>query len=106
MNNGNNYLIPANSKKSQLILGIFNMVDLIVFISGVGFSVLLLLLIKSDSLGVMLGLASPAIVSAFLIAPIPNYHNIATIIKEIYTFYTSRRNFAWKGWCYKDEIEK
>jgi hypothetical protein len=97
MNNGNNYLIPANSKKSQLILGIFNMVDLIVFISGVGFSVLLLLLIKSDNLGVMLGLASPAIVSAFLIAPIPNYHNVMTLIGNIWRFFTGRKKYYWRG---------
>ena len=74
----NSYLIPANTKKSQLILGIFNMVDLIVFISGVGFSVLLLLLIKSDNLGVMLGLASPAIVSAFLMWRDEDQYSIAS----------------------------
>ena len=26
-----NYLIPANSKKSMLILGVFNYIDLIIF---------------------------------------------------------------------------
>ena len=42
----NNYLIPANSKKSQLILGVFNMVDLTVFLTGLGITVFLLLIIK------------------------------------------------------------
>ena len=102
MNNGNSYLIPANSKKSQLILGIFNTVDLIVFISGVGFSVLLLLLIKSDNIAVMLGLASPAIVSAFLIAPIPNYHNVMTLIGNIWRFFSGRKKYYWRGWCVRN----
>ena len=106
MNHNNNYLIPANSKKSQLILGIFNTVDLIVFISGVGFSVLLLLLIKSDNLVVMLGLASPAIVAAFLIAPIPNYHNVMTLIGNIWRFFSGRKKYYWRGWCAKDEFRK
>jgi len=30
----NNYLIPANTKKSQLILGFFTKTDLIIFIVG------------------------------------------------------------------------
>ena len=82
----NNYLIPANSKKSQLILGFFTPIDLIVFIVGVSFSVLLLLLIKSDNMAVMLLLASPALVATFLVAPVPNYHNVMTLIGNIYRF--------------------
>lgn len=100
--NGNNYLIPANSKKSQLILGIFNTVDLIVFLSGVGLSVILLLCIKSNNLVVMLGLASPAIIAAFLIAPLPNYHNVMTLIGNIYKFFTGRKKYYWKGWCVRN----
>ena len=38
----NNYLIPANSKKSQLYFGLFNKFDLILFGSGVGTSLLLM----------------------------------------------------------------
>lgn len=99
MDNNNNYLIPANSKKSQLILGFFNMFDLTIFIIGVGFSVILLMLIKSNNLTVMLGLASPAIISAFLVAPVPNYHNVMTLIGNIYKFYTGRKKYYWRGWC-------
>ena len=39
-----NYLIPANSKKSMLILGVFNYMDLILFGSGVFTTGLLLLI--------------------------------------------------------------
>ena len=41
----NNYLIPANSKKSQLILGFFTPLDLILFGSGCGLTVLLLIVL-------------------------------------------------------------
>jgi len=95
----NNYLIPANSKKSQLVLGIFNMVDLVVFLVGVGITVILLLIIKSSDIGVMLLLASPALVATFLIAPIPNYHNVMTLLGNIYKFYTGRKKYYWRGWC-------
>ena len=95
----NNYLIPANSKKSQLILGVFNMVDLTVFLIGLGITVFLLLVIKSDDIGVMLLLASPALVASFLIAPVPNYHNVMTLLGNIYKFYTGRKKYYWRGWC-------
>ncbi len=40
-----NYLIPANSKKSEMILGMFTTVDLILFLSGIGLTLILLLAI-------------------------------------------------------------
>ncbi len=99
--NNNNFLIPANSKKSQLILGFFTGFDLMVFLIGVGFSVLLLCLIKSNNLMVMLGLASPAIIASFLVAPVPNYHNVMTLIGNIYRYATGRKKYYWRGWCVK-----
>ena len=100
--NNNNFLIPANSKKSQLILGFFTGFDLIVFLGGVGFSVILLCLVKSDNLMVMLGLASPAILAAFLVAPVPNYHNVMTLIGNIYRYSTGRKKYYWRGWCVRN----
>ncbi len=97
--NNNNYLIPANSKKSQLILGFFTPVDLIIFLVGVGITVILLMLIKSNNIYVMIGLASPALISAFLVAPIANYHNVMTMLGNIYKFYTGRKKYYWRGWC-------
>ncbi len=99
----NEYLIPANSKKSQLILSVFNTVDLIIFGIGVVITISLLLVIRSSNIWVMIGIISPALVTGFLVLPIPNYHNIRTFIKNIYLFYTSRRQYVWKGWCVKDE---
>ena len=51
----NLYLIPANSKKSQLIFSIFTVSDLILF--GVGLAVTVILLItvtKSDGILIMI----------------------------------------------------
>ena len=98
----NNYLIPANSKKSQLILGFFTPIDLVIFSIGVVFSVILLMLIKSDNIAVMLLLASPALVATFLVAPVPHYHNVMTLIGNIYRFFTGRKKYYWRGWCVRD----
>ncbi len=95
----NNYLIPANSKKSQLILGFFTGFDLVVFIVGVSITVLMLLLIKTDKLSVMIGLISPALIAAFLVAPVPNYHNVMTLIGNVNRFFTGRKKYYWRGWC-------
>ena len=98
----NNYLIPANSKKSQLILGFFNMVDLILFGSGVLVTLVLLLTIQSTNIGVMILILSPALITGFLVMPVPNYHNVLQLITNIVTFILNRKRYYWKGWCYKD----
>ena len=99
------FLIPANSKKSLLIFGLFTSYDLILFASGVGITILLLLLVNPTTLvGAAIDLA-PAVITGFLVLPIPNYHNSRTLIKEIYTFYTNRQRFIWKGWCVANELE-
>ena len=99
----NQYLIPANTKKSKLILNIFTPIDLIIFITGVVFTFALLMMIKSNSFGTTILLLVPALISTFLILPIPNYHNMRIFIRNIYSFFTNRRRYYWKGWCMRDE---
>lgn len=99
----NNYLIPANSKKSQLILGFFTMVDLILFGSGVGLTLILLLLVQSANIGIMLMILSPALITGFLVMPVPNYHNVLQFIINVYTFFSEQRRYRWKGWCHNVE---
>ncbi len=99
----NNYLIPANSKKSQLILGFFNMVDLILFGSGVLVTLVLLLTIQSTNIGVMILILSPALITGFLVMPVPNYHNVLQFIVNVYTYLSNRKRYYWKGWCYDGE---
>ena len=98
-----NYLIPANSKKSMLILGVFDLFDLILFLTGIGISVLLLFLFQPASLLWAIFEITPGLVCGFLVMPIPNYHNTRDLLTEIYTFFTQREKFIWKGWCIRDE---
>ena len=100
-----NFLIPANSKKSLLIFGFFTKFDLIMFTIGIASTILLLLVISpSTLLGAAIDLA-PAVITGFLVLPIPHYHNTRTVIKDVYRFYTSRQKFIWKGWCVANELE-
>ena len=71
------YLIPANSKKSMLIFGLFNKFDLILFGSGIAISLLLLLILPVDQLLFAIIALSPGVLCGVLVIPIPNYHNIS-----------------------------
>ena len=98
------FLIPANSKKSLLIFGFFNKFDLVLFGTGIVITLVLLLVINPSSLLAAVIDLAPAVITGFLVLPIPHYHNTLTVIKEIYTFYTTRQKFIWKGWCVKDAV--
>ena len=103
----NNYLIPANSKKSSLILGIFTPFDAILFGSGLLVYVLSLVAFHTDSIVLMFIMLLPLLITGFLVIPIANYHNVLQFIINIYTFYFSRQKvYKWKGWCYKNERDK
>ncbi len=99
----NNYLIPANSKKSQLILGFFTGLDLILFGTGVGVTLILLLIIQSAKIGVMILILCPALITGFLVLPVPHYHNVLQFIINVYTFYSETRKYVWRGWCFNVE---
>ena len=102
MNNNNQFLIPANAKKSMLIFGLFNVIDLIVFGSGVFVTIILLLALPIEQLMFALIALAPALITAFLVFPIPNYHNTLRFLMSFYTFLTTRQRFIWKGWCCRD----
>ncbi len=99
----NNYLIPANSKKSMLILGFFNTLDLAIFIPGVIITLVLLVAVQSANLGIMALILSPALITGFLVMLLPYYHNVLQFIINVYTFYSEPRRYVWKGWCYDVE---
>ena len=96
----NSYLIPANSKKSMLKFGLFNTVDLIIFGVGVGVSLLLMMMLPIDKFFMAILAISPGVICAFLVIPVPNYHNIRTVIGNAWEFYTTRQKYIWKGWCF------
>lgn len=102
----NNYLIPANSKKSQLILGFFTPTDLMLFGFGCGLTVLLLILVQNASLAQMIVILLPALITGFLVTPVMYYHNVLQFLINIFSFIFNPRRYYWKGWCCKYESEK
>jgi hypothetical protein len=101
----NNFLIPANSKKSALILGLFKPVDLIIIGIGVVITFILLLSLPIEQMLYTIIALTPALVAAFLVFPIAYYHNVRTFIAIAFDFITSRQKFIWKGWCMQDEYK-
>ncbi|MDD3453409.1 MAG: hypothetical protein PHN42_03985 [Bacilli bacterium] len=101
----NNYLIPANSKKSLKIFGMFYPFDLILLGSGTVITFILIALGDISSwIWAVISLL-PMSITAFLVFPIPNYHNVLTFLISLWEYFTTRRNFIWKGWCVLDEKE-
>lgn len=98
-----NFLIPANTKKSLLFFGLFNLFDLLLFGGGIALSILLLLLLPVENLVVAVIAILPGLVTGFLVFPIPNYHNVLTVIRNFILFFTTRQTFVWKGWCVTSE---
>lgn len=101
----NNYLIPANTKKSQLILGFFTPVDLIIFVVGCVSSFLMLLIVNTINLTLLIIIMLPALIGAFLVMPVPHYHNVLQLLMNIFNFFTGRRQYYWRGWSIYDEFD-
>ena len=99
------YLIPANTKKGQLILGLFMPIDLILFGSGLFITLLLVMILPMDKTSVAVLAISPGVITGFLVLPVAHYHNVRQLIVEIYQYFTRRNRFVWKGWCFLDESE-
>ena len=100
------YLIPANSKRGQLIFNYFRGIDLIIFAIGLSISFILLLIIGTGELWKTIVILIPAVIGAFLVAPVPNYHNVLVLITSIYHYLSNRRNYIWKGWCVTNDDDK
>ena len=94
----NDYLIPANSKRGQLIFNIFRPVDLVIFLIGVILTFLLLMIVQDGSTWGMILKLVPAMISALLIMPMPNQHNVLVFLSAILKYFTSQQKYKWKGW--------
>jgi len=101
-----NYLIPANTKRGKLILGLFRPFDLGLFVGGILTTLILLAFLPLASTWVSILILSPMLITGFLVVPVPNYHNMLNIIIEAYEFFTNRQTYRWKGWCYKNVGKK
>ena len=101
-----NYLIPANAKRGQYILGIFRPIDLIIFGIGLFATIILVMIMPMDQTWGAVIAVAPVIVCALLVAPVAYYHNVRSFIGIFFKFITSRQKYVWKGWCYIDEVNK
>ena len=105
MDGNNQFLIPANTKSGQLIMGMFYPIDLAILCIGMGITFVALILVSNLGVGTWASIISivPGSVAGLLVFPFPNYHNVRTAIGEVINFYSNNRNYVWRGWCIKYE---
>ena len=104
-----NYLIPANSKRSMLILGWFKTVDIIIFGVGIAISAVFIGIFGTDTIKDMMFDLTPAIITTVMVLPVPNHRNVWNLTLNIYNFLVNQRNYKWRGWCIlhgKDETRE
>lgn len=101
----NGSLVPANAKKSLLIFGMLRPIDAIILGTGIGISVILLIMFSNGGTIITLVSCIPMLVCLALVLPIPNYHNTLVALQSIYRYYNERRKYIWKGWCVYDEFK-
>ena len=99
------YLIPANTKKGQLIFSVFTPFDLILFSSGVGVSFILLTTVGAADILTTIIVLLPGLICGFLVLPIPNYHNVLTVFTSMFTHYSNQRKYKWRGWCFYESTK-
>ena len=97
----NRFMIPANTKKGQLILSIFRPVDLAIAITGASLTFILLIIFSNMDLPNWVNLLAvvPALLCFALVYPVSNYHNVMVAIGEMIAFYSNNKNYKWRGWC-------
>ncbi len=99
----NQYIIPANAKKGQLIFNVFRMIDLVVLGIGIILSLFMIFLVPGDGLVAMVIKLLPLGICLLLVMPVAYYHNVMEFIKDVYIFIISQKQFKWKGWCATSE---
>lgn len=97
------YLIPANSKRSMLILGIFTPIDLIIFGTGSILTLILLLIISAENLRDVFVILTPLLISGVMVLPVPNHRNLWQLTANVYNYFSNRRKYYWRGWCMLNE---
>lgn len=102
----NQYLVPANSKKSRLILGFFTVPDLIACAIGGGLTVILLILLQEPTTLELIFAVIPLLTAALLVFPVAHYHNVMQLLSNIISFAFGRKKYYWKGWCVKDDTDE
>ena len=101
----NGFLVPANAKRGTLIFNIFRPFDLMLFGIGMSATFLMLALFANSSLISTLISLLPGSICGLLVIPVPNYHNVLCALISIYHFYSGRRRYYWKGWCFYEQVK-
>lgn len=101
----NQFLIPANSKRSMLILGLFEPIDLLIFGIGAGITLLLMGIVEVESMKSLVIILTPIGISLLMVLPIPNHRNFWNFTANVYTYLSSQRSYRWRGWCVLDGEE-
>ncbi len=97
------YLIPANSKKGQLMFGIFRPIDLAILICGGVITFVMLFVVPGQSISALVMKLLPLTICVLLIVPVPYYHNVLVFIEEVIIYLMEQKQFSWKGWCARSE---
>jgi len=100
------YLIPANSKKANLIFNLFRPIDLGILLTGLTITVIIAMMIPLDNTIFLIIALLPLFISVLLVAPVPNYNNVLILLTSIIQFYSNRRFYVWKGWNFYESIQK
>lgn len=95
----NEYLIPANTKKSQLIFNVFRPIDLAILTTGFFVSVILLILVEGNGVTQTTIKLLPVAISGLLVMPVPFYHNVLVFLREVYIYLVNPTRYKWRGWC-------
>ena len=102
----NQFLIAANSKRSQLIFSVFRPIDLIILGVGSVITLILFFIVQPTALLPAIIVLLPVMVCGFLVIPVANYHNVLCILQNIFNFYFNDVNqYKWCGWRANDEFK-
>ena len=74
-------------KEKKLFFGIFNKIDLIIFINGICLSSILLIMFAGmDNSSSILTIISilPVVICTILVMPLKNSHNVLSAVKKIF----------------------
>ena len=101
----NTFIIPANTKSGKLIFSLFTPFDLILVTSGIAVTILSFFIFNPQSFQALIFTLLPGLICVTLVIPVPNYHNIFTVLRELIEFFYKRRNYKWEGWRVSDEYK-
>lgn len=103
--NNYGYLVPANAKKALLIFSILRPIDAIILGTGVGISLIALLVLGNAPTWELIIACIPMLTCLILVLPIPNYHNTLVALQSIRRYNQEPREYKWKGWCVRNEYK-